>query len=147
MPTGTPFRYPFDTLYHGGSEAFDLQDQPLHTLQQFTDEKDFEVGQLRAMYLGLAGSSVGQSTSSLELTQPAPALSQLADPMWEPERPPDHALKASSPATMPLMLALLDCPGEMQSPLSQVQLCFSFSKLVLLFWGLRISIEILESAC
>ena len=48
----TLLRYPV-VLCHEDSEALDLQDWPLHTLQQFIDGIDVGVGQLKALDLGL----------------------------------------------------------------------------------------------
>lgn len=43
-------------LCHGNSTALDQQDQwPLYMLQQFTDDIDFGVSQLKASDLGLGG--------------------------------------------------------------------------------------------
>ena len=47
--TRTPLRYPVVALCHGDPAALDLQDWPLHMLQQFIDEVDVEVGQFKAL--------------------------------------------------------------------------------------------------
>ena len=51
-----PLRYPVVVLGHGDTAALDLQDQPLHSLQQFIDEANVGVHQLRALDLGFGGS-------------------------------------------------------------------------------------------
>ena len=54
--TGTPLRYPVVALCHGDPAALDELDQSCHVLQQFIDEVDAEVGQLKALDLSLGGS-------------------------------------------------------------------------------------------
>ena len=54
--TRTPLGYPVVALCHGDLVALDLQDQLLHTLQQFIDGIDVGVGQLKSLDLGLGGS-------------------------------------------------------------------------------------------
>ena len=60
--------YPVVAPCYGDSAALALQ--PPHVLQQFTDEVDIGVGQLKALDLGLGGSWVGWSASSLIPTLP-----------------------------------------------------------------------------
>jgi hypothetical protein len=59
MLTRTPLGYPLVVQCLGGHAALDLQDWPLHALQQFIDGMDVRVGQLKALDLGLGGRSVG----------------------------------------------------------------------------------------
>ena len=47
--TGTSLRYPVVALCHGDPAALDLQERPLHMLQQFIDGTDVGVGQLKAL--------------------------------------------------------------------------------------------------
>lgn len=58
MLTGTFLRHPVVALCREDPQALVLQDQPLHTLQQFTDDVDAGLGQLKA----LDGSGAGQPT-------------------------------------------------------------------------------------
>jgi len=50
--TGTPLRYPAVALCHRDFAALDLQGRPFQMLQQFIDEVDVGVGQLKALDLG-----------------------------------------------------------------------------------------------
>ena len=49
--TGTPLGYPAVALCHECPAALNLQDWPLHTLQQFIDGVDVGVGQFKALDL------------------------------------------------------------------------------------------------
>jgi hypothetical protein len=40
-------------LHHGDPTVFNLQDQPFGSPQQFTDDVDFGLGQVKALDLGL----------------------------------------------------------------------------------------------
>jgi hypothetical protein len=60
----TLLRYPADALCHGDHATLDLQNWPFHKLHQFIDGVNVEVGQLKALNLGLGGSWVGQSELS-----------------------------------------------------------------------------------
>ena len=51
-PSGTPPGYPVVALCHGDLAGFDQQDQPFHTPQQFTDDIDVGMSQLKALGLG-----------------------------------------------------------------------------------------------
>ena len=55
--TGTPLRCPVFALGHRDPTALSLQDQPLHELQEFIDGVLVEVGQLKALDLGLGSRS------------------------------------------------------------------------------------------
>jgi hypothetical protein len=59
--TGTSPSYPVVSLCHGHPGVLDW---PFHVLQEFTDDVDFGVGQLKALGLGLRDSWEGQSTGS-----------------------------------------------------------------------------------
>ena len=52
---------------HGDPPALDLQDLPLHVLQQIIDEVDVGLGQLLTLFLGLGSGRIGQSASSPHL--------------------------------------------------------------------------------
>ena len=51
-----PLRYPIVALCHGGPTVLYLHNWSLHTLQQFIDDVDIEVSQLKTLDLGLGGS-------------------------------------------------------------------------------------------
>lgn len=57
MFAGTPPGSPVVALRCGDLIALDLQDQPLRVLQQFTEVVDVGVNELKALNLGLGGSS------------------------------------------------------------------------------------------
>lgn len=46
--SGTPSGYPVVVLSHGDPAALNQQDSPFHVPQQFTDNVDFGVGQLKS---------------------------------------------------------------------------------------------------
>ena len=54
--TRTPLGYPVVALCCGDPVTLNLQDWPLHILQQLIDGMDVRVGQLRALDLVLVGS-------------------------------------------------------------------------------------------
>lgn len=70
---------------HGDSAALELQDWPLHMLEQFTDGVDGGVGQLAVQILELVVARAGQSASSPPPSTPGRAL---------PPCPPTSSLNA-----------------------------------------------------
>jgi hypothetical protein len=63
---------------HGEPEALDLRDQHFHTPQQYTDDVDFEAGQLSSLDLGLCGSWAGWLVLSLPYLHHQGELSSTA---------------------------------------------------------------------
>jgi hypothetical protein len=51
------------TLYHGNHPDLDLQEYSFHSFQQFTDEVDVGVGQLRTLDFCLGDSGLGHPAS------------------------------------------------------------------------------------
>ena len=54
--TGTPLGHPVVALCHGDPVVLDQQDKPFRDPQQFIDNVNFGVGQLKVLDLGLGGS-------------------------------------------------------------------------------------------
>lgn len=75
--TGTPLGYPAVSLCRGDPAALDLQDRPLHTLQQLIDGVNVGMGQLIALLPGMGGSWIDQLSLILTTRVSSPALSQL----------------------------------------------------------------------
>ena len=74
--TGTPLGYPVVALCHGYPEALDLQDWPFLTLQEFIDEIDFGVSQLKTLDLGHLSCSYTLG-ASLPVPSPSDSLVSL----------------------------------------------------------------------
>ena len=121
MLKGTPLRYPVVALCHGGPAALDLQDQPLHVLQQFIDEVRFWSG-LTQYWIRVC--VVAELVSLPALPHPhhqgeLSTLPRLAHPTLQLANLfCSHVFGAGLPESLPLRLALLCCLSEVQGLLS-----------------------------
>jgi hypothetical protein len=102
----------------------DPQDWPLHMLQQFIDEVDVQVGQLKALDLGLGSTLQGQPNSSPAPMAPGPTVLHSPALPWHGVGP---ALLLFSPwgSALPLshsheVQLSPSCPGEGQGQLYAV---------------------------
>lgn len=115
-------------MCRGDASVLDLKDRPLHVLQQIKNAVDSGMGQHIALVLSLGGSWVGQPAGSLRphhqggLSSTAPASSPyVAKRKGRGWFSCFHVPRAGSPTPEPPGPALLDCPDEMQGPLSLVR--------------------------
>ena len=76
----TTLRYSVVAQCHGDPAVLVLQDKPLHVFQQFIDGVDGGVGQLKALDLGLCGSSIGQPSCTAQACLPKCSCQQGAEP-------------------------------------------------------------------
>jgi hypothetical protein len=111
----TPPSPPVVAVCHGDLAALEQQDCPFYTAQQFADNVDLGVGQLKA--LGPCGSWAGQSVSSPLSTSPGWVLQYCSDLSLLPAAGARSALLLSGPRgrlirAFTIRAASLCCPGK-----------------------------------